>query len=122
MYQKDGYLEEKWVRYWFRQILSGLDHMRTTNHSHLDIKCENILLDNLLNTKIADFGFAQRNDEGIRGYFGSQYHRAPEICRGQFPFNGEKADVFALAVVLFACQMKKLPVLNSDYVIDTPEY
>jgi serine/threonine protein kinase len=58
MYQKDGYLEEKWVRYWFRQILSGLDHMRTTNHSHLDIKCENILLDNLLNTKIADFGFA----------------------------------------------------------------
>jgi serine/threonine protein kinase len=30
--------------------------------------------------------------------------------------------VFALAVVLFACQMKKFPVLNYDRVIDTPEY
>jgi serine/threonine protein kinase len=58
IHQKEGYVEEKWVRFWFRQILSGLGHMRTTNHSHLDIKCENILLDTLLNAKIADFGFA----------------------------------------------------------------
>jgi serine/threonine protein kinase len=54
----DDFVSEKWVRYWFRQILAGLIHMRSTNHSHLDIKCENILLDGSLNIKIADFGYA----------------------------------------------------------------
>ena len=52
------FVQEKWVRYWFRQILAALIHMRTTNHSHLDIKGENILLDASLNVKIADFGFS----------------------------------------------------------------
>jgi serine/threonine protein kinase len=56
--KNQGPLSEKWVRYWFRQILAGLIHMRLTNHSHLDIKCENILLDGSLNIKIADFGYA----------------------------------------------------------------
>ena len=54
--------------------------------------------------------------------FGSDFYRAPEICKEKFPFNGEKADVFALAIVLFACQMKKFPVEPCDYVTKSPTY
>ena len=63
------------------------------------------MLDTYLNIKIGDFGFAKLDDGNIRGTFGSEFHRAPEIVNEPHPFIGEKADVFALAVVLFACQM-----------------
>ena len=53
-----GNLPEKWTRFWFRQILLGLYHINQSGHSHLDIKCDNILIDRELNIKIADFGFS----------------------------------------------------------------
>jgi serine/threonine protein kinase len=40
---------------------------------------------------------------------GSGQYRAPEICLRNFPYDGEKADVFSLAVVLFAIHNKKFP-------------
>ena len=40
-----GFIGEKWTRYWFRQILTALKHMQEKQFSHLDLKCENILLD-----------------------------------------------------------------------------
>lgn len=120
--EANDYVEEKWVRYWFRQILAGMIHIRSKNYSHLDIKCENILLDSHLNIKIADFGFAQSNCNGIRGQFGSEFHKSPEQWKGT-PYDGEKADVFALSIVLFACQMLDFPV-DKEFkcVLDSPKY
>ena len=81
------------------------------------------MLDKDLNIKIADFTFAQCNDTGISGgIYGSEFYRAPEICRKQCPYDGEKADVFALAIVLFACAMKRFPTLRYKWIINTPEY
>jgi serine/threonine protein kinase len=119
---KPGQIEEKWVRYWFLQILAGLKHIRDKEHSHLDLKCENILLDSYLNAKIADFGFSRSNAEGIDTDLGSEFHRAPEICIKDFPFDGEKADVFALAIILYAMQMKSFPTERMMNIIDTPKY
>ena len=118
---KPGMVHEKWVRYWFLQIFKGLYYIRSQNHSHLDIKCENILLDEYLNAKIADFGFAQTHYP-ISKNLGSEFHRAPEICRAQYPYDGEKADVFALAIVLFAMQMKKFPTERTYNVTDSGKF
>lgn len=80
------------------------------------------MLDINLNVKIGDFGFAKLDNGNIRGTFGSEFHRAPEIINGPHPFIGEKADVFALAVILFAIQMKKFPVEHYYNVTDAPLY
>jgi hypothetical protein len=53
---------------------------------------------------------------------GSEFHRAPEICIGDFPFDGEKADVFAFAIIFFAMQLKCFPTERVYNVIDAPKY
>ena len=44
-------------RYFFRQLMLGLDHAHFFGYSHRDVKLENLLLsqDNMI--KLADFGF-----------------------------------------------------------------
>ena len=48
----------------FRQIFEGVDYIHSRNIVHRDLKPENILLDDNLNIKITDFGFARVLKEG----------------------------------------------------------
>ena len=54
--------------------------MQTKGYSHLDLKCDNILLDRNLIAKLGDFGFAQSNINGITKATGTDLYMAPEIC------------------------------------------
>jgi len=73
------------------------------------------LLDENLNAKIGDFGLARESEEGINVDIGSGIFRAPEICMRKFPFNGEKADIFALAVSLFYQRTGRFPVKLTEH-------
>ena len=53
---------------------------------------------------------------------GSEFHRGPEICYRRVPYDGEKADVFSLAVVLFAMQMRAFPFERVNDVIYCRKY
>lgn len=55
---------------------------------------------------------------------GTYYYRAPEITKRNYPYDGEKADVFSLAIIFFAVAMRKYPTIQGPKVsiIDTPEY
>ena len=58
--------------------------MKKKGFCHLDIKCENILLDDKINVKIGDFGYAQPaqpNSEDVEQERCSPFHKAPEICK-----------------------------------------
>lgn len=105
------FLKEKLMKSWFRQIVSGVDHLHTAlNIAHRDLKMDNILISANLNIKIVDFGMSKRaNYNDLSSSFcGSQAYLAPEKV-ALHDHNIFKADIFSLGVILFCCLNGQLP-------------
>jgi serine/threonine protein kinase len=47
-----------------KQLFEALNHAHSMNIVHRDVKPENILLDDLYNVKLTDFGFATKLNPG----------------------------------------------------------
>ena len=72
--------------------------------AHLDIKLENILLDENFNIKLCDFGFIEDVKTKVHKNIGTDGYKAPEIyaTNGRSEgYDGDKTDIFALGVRLF---------------------
>ena len=79
-----GKFSEKISRYYFQQLISGLEYVHNKGFSHRDMKPENLLFDHNFNLKIADFDFAApisgRDGSGYSGTkLGTESYMAPEI-------------------------------------------
>lgn len=88
-------------RYFIKQLLDVLDHIQSKGVVHRDLKLENILLDDQLNIKVADFGFATyKHINKLNSYRGTLTYMAPEIKEGK-EYDGRKVDIFSSGVILF---------------------
>ncbi|PNF28953.1 Phosphorylase b kinase gamma catalytic chain, skeletal muscle/heart isoform [Cryptotermes secundus] len=76
-------LSEKKTRYIMRQLFEALQHVHGHNIVHRDLKPENILLDDNLNIKLTDFGFARAIKPGEKLYdlCGTPGYLAPEVLK-----------------------------------------
>ena len=54
---ESGAFKEETARFYFRQLIDGLNHAHKKGFTHRDIKPENLLLDKRFTLKIADWGF-----------------------------------------------------------------
>jgi serine/threonine protein kinase len=55
-----GKLSENLSRYIFSQLLDGVEYLHKEGKvSHLDLKLENVLIDDELSIKLCDFGFIE---------------------------------------------------------------
>ncbi|XP_050553006.1 phosphorylase b kinase gamma catalytic chain, skeletal muscle/heart isoform isoform X3 [Spodoptera frugiperda] len=100
-------LSEKKTRYIMRQVLEGVRHVHSKCIVHRDLKPENILLDDQLNVKITDFGFAKvlKDGEKLFELCGTPGYLAPETLKANMfddaPGYGKEVDIWACGVIMF---------------------
>ena len=92
-------LQEKYSKVIFSKILKGIQACHNAGICHRDLKMQNILLDENFNPKICDFGFATFNTGRLNESLGTLNYAAPEVLSNK-PYDGFKADIFSLGVVL----------------------
>ncbi|XP_073458523.1 serine/threonine-protein kinase SIK2 [Aquarana catesbeiana] len=105
-----GRLSEAEARRKFWQILSAVEYCHSCNIVHRDLKAENLLLDNHMNIKIADFGFGNfyKTGEPLATWCGSPPYAAPEVFEGQ-QYEGPQLDIWSMGVVLYVLVCGALP-------------
>ena len=105
-----GPLKEVEARTYFNDLCNGIQYLHGLSIVHRDLKCENLLLFERHNLKIADFGFARRitTTELSSTFCGSAAYAAPELLKGE-PYEGSIADCWSMGVILFIMVCSRMP-------------
>jgi serine/threonine protein kinase len=99
--QTMGAMGEDAGRFFLHQMLDSVEYMHSRKVVHRDLKLENILVDDNLNLKLADFGFScYKNIDALQSYRGTMTYMAPEIKEGK-QYKGQNVDMFSIGVILF---------------------
>ncbi|CAB3372690.1 Hypothetical predicted protein [Cloeon dipterum] len=105
-----GKMAEPEARRIFHQIVAAVHYLHENHVVHRDLKAENLLLDKNNDIKLADFGFSNHFHPGqmLTTWCGSPPYAAPELFEGK-QYNGPKADIWSLGVVLYVLVCGALP-------------
>eukprot|EP00759_Apiculatamorpha_spiralis_P042093 PhF_6_TR40401/c0_g1_i1/m.60196/K07359/CAMKK2; calcium/calmodulin-dependent protein kinase kinase 2 len=109
------------LRHQFADIIHGLQYLHEHNVAHMDVKLENILIDQEGGCKVVDFGLSQilsSQSEQLKKARGTPFYFSPEMQRGQ-GFHGFASDVWALGITLFIRALGCAPFNHPRLVIHT---
>jgi serine/threonine-protein kinase SRK2 len=120
---RQGGLSEGDARWFFQQLMLGLDFCHRLGIAHQDIKLENALLDRsspkaLL--KLCDFGYSIRNEAHPEGpvtchrAVGTPDYMAPELLLSPTSYDGKGADVWAAGVLLYTLLCGSFPFWRDE--------
>jgi serine/threonine protein kinase len=88
------------VRTYFRQLIESLEVLHSKGAAHLDIKLENLLMNENYNLKLADFDLSYMPEDGKVKTRGTKNFRAPEMLAG-ICTNPQAADIYSAGIILF---------------------
>ncbi|XP_037124607.1 phosphorylase b kinase gamma catalytic chain, skeletal muscle/heart isoform-like [Syngnathus acus] len=133
-------LSEKETRNIMRALLEVVHFLHEQNIVHRDLKPENILLDDQMNIKLTDFGFAVQIQSGekLKEVCGTPLYLAPEIIQcsmdpGQGGY-GTAVDIWSAGVIMYTLLAGSPPfwhrkqmlmlrmILKGDYSFSSPEW
>jgi serine/threonine protein kinase len=82
--QTCGGMGEEDGRFFLHQLCDVMSYIHGKGVVHRDLKLENILVDENMNLKVADFGFATyKKINKLNSYRGTMTYMAPEIKEGK---------------------------------------
>ena len=127
LYYNETGLEEKICKIFFYKILQCVKTLHKMGICHRDLKLDNFCLDgDCYNIKLGDFGLStliirKKNGKAkkMTGNRGTEKYKAPEIFL-EIPYDGEKADIFSLGVILFNLRTAKYGFLKAE-LVDFPK-
>ncbi|KAL8734918.1 MAG: hypothetical protein Q9166_001270 [cf. Caloplaca sp. 2 TL-2023] len=106
--------DEKLCRYWFRDLILGIEYLHAQGVVHRDIKPDNCLLteDDVL--KVVDFGvsemFEKASEMLTAKSAGSPAFMPPELCVAKHgDISGKSADIWSMGVTLYCLRFGKIP-------------
>lgn len=114
-------MKEATAKYYFFQLLKGVEYCHDNGIVHRDLKPENILMssqDDDAILKITDFGLSKLVDENtaLKTYCGTPSYLAPEVikARHQKIQYTAQCDIWSLGVILFILLSGYHPFNNSS--------
>lgn len=85
----------------------GMRYVHSCNKIHRDMKSLNLLVENNLTTKVADFGESREKDANMTQATGTYNWMAPEVLMSQN--YTMKADVFSFGIILWEILYEQYP-------------
>ena len=82
---KKGKLTEPEAKFYFKQLIKGIEYCHQNLVAHRDLKLENLLITSSNVLKIVDFGLSNlmRDGKFLKTSCGSANYAAPEIISGK---------------------------------------
>lgn len=108
-YNEENMLTLRDIKKIFKKICLAVKQLHDNNIAHLDLKLENIIYNRKKNKIILiDFGYSSLTFEDITEHAGTLDYAAPEIFFKE-PYDGKKADIWSLGVILYCLITGKVP-------------
>ncbi|KAH7646033.1 Cyclin-dependent kinase 20 [Dermatophagoides farinae] len=111
------------IRFYFRMLINGLDHLHRNGIIHRDLKPSNILIDWNGQLKLADFGQARAidfikedSDQEFSNDVCTRWYRAPELLWGSTHY-GSEVDLWSSGCIL-AEMIQKYPLFHGETDIE----
>lgn len=119
--QADPY-DDDTCRYWFRDLILGIEYLHAQGVVHRDIKPDNCLITDEDVLKVVDFGVSEmfeKNSEMLTAKSaGSPAFLPPELCIVKHgDVSGKAADIWSMGVTLYCLKFGTIP-FHKDQIFE----